>query len=301
MANTTSGKWAGVTGGGNFGQRSLIFLFRHCDVRVGYAIMYLVIPFYILFGGKGRRAIMRYFRQVHGYGFWKALGGTWRDYVNFGKVLLDRFAVYAGQKAKFKVEKDGVVENFDALMVKPGGFMMVGSHTGNFEICGYLLRQDVKKIYALVFGGEGAVLQYQRHAQLSQNNVEMVAVTDDMSHLFKIDEGLREGGIVSMPADRIFGSSKSVTCNFGKAEADFPVGPFAVAAIRGVPVLAVFVFRKSAYRYRAVVRRVEPDDTQKSSKQKAESMARRYVAMLEEQVMANKCQWFNFFEFFREK
>ena len=65
--------------------------------------------------------------------------------------------------------------------------MMVGSHTGNYEICGYLLRQDAKKIYTLVFGGEGEALQRQRYAQWVQNNVEMVPVADDMSHLFVIN------------------------------------------------------------------------------------------------------------------
>lgn len=299
MANTTSGKWKGVTGGGSFGQKSLIFLFRHCNVRVGYALMYVAIPFYMLFGVRPRRALMHYFKMVYGYGFWKSLICCWHTYNNFGKVLLDRFAVFAGQKDKFHVEKDGV-ELFDELMVQPGGFMMVGSHTGNFEICGYLLRQDIKKIYALVFGGEGEALQRQRFAQLSQNNVEMVPVADDMSHLFLINEALQEGGIVSMPADRIFGSAKCITCKFGGAEADFPVGPFSVAAIRGVPVLAVFVFRLSTYRYKVIVRRIEADENIRPSKLKAESMTKQYVSLLEQQVAEHKCQWFNFFEFFRK-
>ena len=242
MANTTSDKWKGVTGGGNFGQRALIFIFRHCNVRVGYAMMYFAMPFYLIFAGKARRASMHYFGWVYGYGFWKSLWKCWCSYINFGKVILDRFAVFAGQKDRFQVEEDRM-DLFNDLMTQPGGFMMVGSHTGNYEICGYLLRQDVKKIYTLVFGGEGEILQRQRNAQWVQNNVEMVPVADDMSHLFVINEALQEGGIVSMPADRLLGSSKSITCKFGQAVADFPVGPFSVAAIRGVPVLAVFVFR----------------------------------------------------------
>ncbi|MCR5455963.1 MAG: lipid A biosynthesis (KDO)2-(lauroyl)-lipid IVA acyltransferase [Bacteroidales bacterium] len=300
MASTTSDKWKGVTGGGSFGQRSLLFLFKHCDVRVGYAMMYIAMPFYLIFGGKARRAIMHYFQMVYGYGFWKSLWYSWRNYINFGKVMLDRFAVFAGQKQKFEVEEDSM-QYFSELMDKPDGFMMVGSHTGNFEICGYLLRQDIKKIYALVFGGESEVLQRQRYAQMSQNNVEMVPVADDMSHLFVINEALQSGGIVSMPADRIFGSAKSVTCHFGKAVADFPVGPFSVAAIRGVPVLAVFVFRIAAYRYRVVVRKVDVDNGIRPSKLKAEAMAKEYVKLLESQVREHQCQWFNFFEFFRLK
>lgn len=300
MTSTTSDKWKGVTGGGSFGQRSLIFLFKHCSVRVGYAMMYIAMPFYLIFGGKARRAMIHYFQMVYGYGYWKSLWNCWRDYINFGKVMLDRFAVFAGKKEKFKVEEDSM-ELFTDLTKQPGGFMMVGSHTGNFEICGYLLKQDLKKIFALVFGGEGEVLQRQRFAQMSKNNVEMVPVSDDMSHLFVINEALQNGGIVSMPADRIFGSAKSVSCKFGQAVADFPVGPFSVAAIRGVPVLAVFVFRLATYSYRVVVRKVEVDENIRPSKLKAEAMAKEYVKLLQSQVMEHKCQWFNFFEFFRKE
>ena len=115
MANTTSDKWKGVTGGGNFGQRALIFIFRHCNVRVGYAMMYFAMPFYLIFAGKARRASMHYFRWVYGYGFWKSLWYCWLSYVNFGKVILDRFAVFAGQKDRFQVEEDRM-DLFNDLM-----------------------------------------------------------------------------------------------------------------------------------------------------------------------------------------
>ena len=295
-----SEKWKGTTGGGNFGQRSLIFLFRHCGVRVGYFFMYITIPFYLVFGAKARNAICRYFRQVHNYKGVKPFFMAWRTYNNFGKVMLDRFAIFSGQKHKFAVERDGV-ELFDQLVDKPGGFMLAGSHTGNFEICGYLLRQDVKKIFALVFGGESEVMKRQRFAQFDQNNVEMVAVKDDMSHLFVLDQALQNGDIVTLPADRIFGSAKSVRCGFGNAKADFPVGPFAVAAIRDVPVLAVFVFKTATYKYKVSVRKVEyqaPDNSRVNAKVKAELLAKSYVSLLEQQMMEHPTQWFNFYDFF---
>lgn len=299
MADTTSKQWKGVTGGGSFGQKSLFFLFRHCDVRVGYFFMYLCIPFYMLFGVKSRKSIVHYFQRVFGYGKLKSLYLAWKNYNNFGKVMLDRFSIFSGQKYKFKVQKDGV-DIFDDLVKQSEGFEMVGSHTGNFEICGYLLRQDIKKIHALVFGGESQVLQQKRFMQFSENNVEMVAVKDDMSHLFAMNEALQNGDIITMPADRNLGSTKSVTCSFGKATAEFPVGPFSIAAIRDVPVLAVFVYRIKTHEYKIIVKKIEADKSLeiKSSKKKAEALARSFVKELENQIFAFPTQWFNFFEFF---
>ena len=295
-----SNKWKGTTGGGNFGQKSLIFLFRHFGVRVGYFFMYISIPFYLIFGRKARKASCKYFRQVHHYGKVKAFFSTWTTYNNFGKVMLDRFAIFSGQHSKFTMTSD-TMHVFNDLMIKPEGFLMAGSHTGNFEICGYLLRQDIKKIFALVFGGESEIMQRQRFAQLAPNNVVMVAVKDDMSHLFTLNEALENGDIITMPADRIFGSSKSVRCNFGYAQADFPVGPFAVAALRNVPVIAVFVFKESTYRYNVIVEKVEVENSDSlPTKKRAEAMARKYVQLLERQILSHPTQWFNFYDFFVE-
>ncbi|MBQ3656178.1 MAG: lipid A biosynthesis (KDO)2-(lauroyl)-lipid IVA acyltransferase [Bacteroidales bacterium] len=296
MAVTESDKWKGVTGGGNFGQKFLILLFKYCDVRVGYFFMYLTIPFYMLFGVKARKSIQHYFQKVYGYGGFKAFLKTWKTYNTFGKVLMDRFSIFSGQKHKFKVEDDGN-ELFYDLVKKDDGFMMLGSHTGNFEICGYLLKQNIKKIYALVFGGEGQMLQRERLMKFKENNVEMLAVENDMSHLFKINSALQDGDIVTMPADRALGSSKTVTCKFGLTEAEFPTGPFSVAAIRGVPVLAVFVFRVKTYHYKVIVRELKISD-EVSNKQKAAAMAQQFAAELEKQIKNYPCQWFNFFEFF---
>lgn len=294
--NTQSKNWKGVTGGGNFGQKSLIFLFKHCDVTIGYFFMYLVIPFYLIFGKKARNAAISYFQKVYGYGKIKSFFLSWKTYNTFGKVMLDRFSIFSGQKHKFKTEIIGI-ENFNTLCSGQEGFMMVGSHTGNFEICGYLLHQDIKKIYALVFGGESQLLTVQRFSQFSQNNIEMLAVKDDMSHLFTINQALENGDIAVMPADRIFGSQKSITCSFGKANAKFPVGPFAVAAIRKVPVLAVFVYKISTRKYKIYVNRIECT-TDISPKKQAEEMAEKYVKLLEKYVAQYKCQWFNFYDFF---
>lgn len=295
-----SNKWKGTTGGGNFGQKSLIFLFRHFGVRVGYFFMYISIPFYLIFGRKARKASCKYFRQVHHYGKVKAFFSTWTTYNNFGKVMLDRFAIFSGQRNRFTVESQSM-DIFDNLVAQPGGFVMLGSHTGNFEICGYLLSQNIKKIYALVFGGESEVMKQQRFAQFDQNNVEMVAVKDDMSHLFTLNQALENGDIITMPADRIFGSSKSVRCNFGYAKADFPVGPFAVSALRNVPVIAVFVFKTATYRYKVIVEKVECENADNlPTKKRAEAMAIRFAQLLERQVLSHPTQWFNFYDFFVE-
>ncbi|MDR2470114.1 MAG: lipid A biosynthesis (KDO)2-(lauroyl)-lipid IVA acyltransferase, partial [Tannerella sp.] len=98
MKEVTAREWTGVTGGHAAGQKALKIFFALVDVRVGYVILAFIIPFYMLFARRGYKAIYRYFRQRHGYTPAKAFRKTYRNHFLFGQMILDRFAVYAGQR-----------------------------------------------------------------------------------------------------------------------------------------------------------------------------------------------------------
>jgi predicted LPLAT superfamily acyltransferase len=109
-----------------------------------------------------------------------------------------------------------------------------------------------------------------------------------------------------MPGDRIFGSQKSVTCNFLGAPAQFPLGPFALAVQRDVPVLTVFVMKESTWQYRIFIHRLEPADLDTTTlapgavrKAKMEALARNYAAQLETVVRRYPTQWYNYYDFWQ--
>ena len=78
-------------------QRTLIRLFRILPLGVLYGCMALVIPFYMLFA-KGFRASYSFFRKRMGYGPVKSFFHVYKNEFEFGKVVLDRFAAFAGKK-----------------------------------------------------------------------------------------------------------------------------------------------------------------------------------------------------------
>ena len=289
-------KWSGRTGGGTFGQRFILGLLRVTDVRVGYAILAVVVPFYMLFGRRGYRAIYGYFRQRVGYGPWRAFAKTYRNHFLFGQMMLDRFAIYAG-RGGFAIEVDNAAA-FERLVEGERGFIVCGSHTGNFEIAGYLLRQERKRINGIIFGGEAAEVQAQRSRVLGANNVRLVPVKEDMSHLFIVKAALEAGEIVSLACDRLLGSSKSVRCNLLGAPADFPAGGFRIAAQTGVEMVAVFVMKSAWNRYRVYVRPLEAGGCAETSPRlRAEALAHSFAAELESVLRQYPEQWFNFYDF----
>ena len=112
-------------------------------------------------------------------------------------------------------------------------------------MAGYSLISKTKRFNALVLGRKATVMA-GRQEVLGHHNIRMIPVKEDMSHLFLVNEALDNNEIMSMPADRIIGSAKSVTSVFMDAEAHFPAGPLSVATMKGQDVLAVNVMKTSA-------------------------------------------------------
>lgn len=297
---TEKREWKGSTGGGFLGQQALIFFFRCCHLRIGYAVMAAVVPFYMLFARKGYNSIYRYFRIQWGYSPLKSFLKTCLNHYLFGQMILDRFAVYAGKKDNFEVEIVGN-EHFTRLSEGEKGFIIAGSHTGNFELSGYLFHSGKKQMNVLTFAGETGTIRKNRLKLLGENNIRTVPVLSDMSHLFTVLAALRNGEIVSIPCDRFLGSRKSVTCRFLNGQTCFPAGAFAFAVRCDVEILALFCMKVSAKKYRIFIRplvALQKEDADKRKKE--ELLAGAYVRELEKIVRQFPEQWFNYYEFWQE-
>ena len=297
MADTLQhNEWSGKTDGQPWMQRSLIAMFRVLPLWLLYGVMALVVPFYMLFNKKGYQAMYHFFRERMGYGRWKSFWSVYANHFRFGQIILDRFGVYAGKKYRFWTEGQ---ELMDKLETHPEGFVLLSSHVGNYEIAGYSLKPKSKKFNALIFAGETATVMENRQRILSQNNMSMIPVKEDLSHLFALNAALDNGEMVSMPADRIFGSQKSVECQFFGAKANFPLGAFAMAVQKEVPVLAVFVMKEGMKKYHAYVKEIACD-RQASRREQMAQLAQSFASCLEAIVRRYPTQWFNYFDFWEQ-
>lgn len=290
-------EWAGTTYGNEWMHKWLIRMLRYIDVRILYLFVALFIIPVCLVLNPSRGIAYRYFRQRIGYGRMKS---AWKTYVNhclFGQVVVDKFAMYAGKK--FVVEIENYNEFIDRAARKEEGFVQLSAHIGNYEIAGYTLAVEGKRFNALVFAGEKASVMRNRSKMFTGTNISMIAIQPDMSHLFEIDKALTDGGIVSMPADRINGSKKCIELDFLGAKAKFPLGPFSVATMRGLDVLAVNVMKDSLTSYKIYVTPLLYDKGATRQEQ-IKQLSSAYVAELEKRVRQYPTQWYNYFEFWQE-
>ncbi len=292
MSGEKNKTWKGTTFGNRFMLQSLTWMLKWVDVRIVYAFVAIfVIPFTCLLPSS--RHAYRFLRQAIGYGRIKALCGTYKNLVLFSQVVIDRFAMYAGKK--FDIELEGY-EHFCRLAKEDDGFVQLSAHVGNYELAGYTLIAEDKTMNALVFGGEKQTVMEGREQMFGTNNIKMIAMRQDMSHIFDINQALAGGEIVSMPADRLFGSTKSVEVKFFGGEVALPVGPFQVAAMRGCNVLAVNVVKSAVKTYTIYVTPL-CYDKDNGRQQQIQQIAQAYASELERVLRLYPHQWYNYFDF----
>lgn len=275
----------------------LVNSLRVLDVRLLYLFVFLfVMPICLLLNtNHSRTTAYHYFRCRLNYGRLRAAWATYVNHCLFGTAVIDRFAMFAGKHFEVKVEG---YEKFQQLSEQQAGFMMLSSHIGCYEVAGYSLVSKDKRLNALVFGGEKVSVMQGRQEKFAHNNVRMIPVGADMSHLFLMNEALANKEILSVPADRVIGSPKTISVTLLGAKAQLPMGPFSVATMRGIRVVAVNVMKTSVKGYTVYVTPLKYDET-KSRKEQMVQLAQDYADELECRVRQYPEQWYNFYEFWK--
>ncbi len=132
-----------------------------------------------------------------------------------------------------------------------------------------------------------------------------MATSEDEKSPFALIEGinfLREGGIVSMAGDRLWGEQSNVAVNFLGHEARLPDTPHLFALMTGAPLMTFFVYQEAVGKYHIKVscgRKVIASraDRKNAVLESAQAYAEDLAAFAREHPF----EWHHFEPFFRGK
>lgn len=276
-------EWSGQTGGTHWMQRALVGIIRRTDIRVAYAMMHLWLIWYIIVRRTERHGSYVFHRR-RGRSRLQAATDVYRSFYHFGKAIIDRFAVYAGQQFEVVVDNR---ELYYGRVHGKDGFIMLFSHVGNTEMAGYFLATPDKPMHILAYGGESPVVMAHRAKVLERNNIDLITVQpNDLTHIYRINEVLQHGDVLAIAADRHTGDA-TTTGMFMGAETLFPIGPFRICQVVKQSVLLIFVIKQDAKTYRVYSEQLQP----------SKDLATRYAEALERIALAHPYEWFNFYDF----
>ena len=295
--------WKGKTRGGLTGYRIFLFLLKSFSINAAYMLLYFVASYYVLFARKARKPMYYYFNTILGFNPIKSFQYLYKNNLTFGKVIIDKVTVMAGLPNKFTFDFEG--EEHLHSMAENGGGLIISAHFGNWEIAGHLLDRIKTPVHIVMLEAEHENIKALLDTVMTEKKMSIIPIKDDMSHLFKIKDALKNNEIVALHGDRFLPGSKTITCNFLGKKAEFPTGPFYIALKYNKPVTYVSAVKETNTHYHLFS--TPPMDyladhggnvrNLKDRDQKLKIMLSDYIKELELLVRKHPEQWFNYYYF----
>lgn len=291
-------QWEGKTRGGTVGNGVFVFLLKHIGLKAAYGFLLFVAPYFVLFSPKARKPMYFYFHRILGFNPLKSFFYLFKNNYVFGQVLIDKVALMAGLNSRFTFEFEG--EEFLHQMAADKGGFIVGSHMGNWEIAGHLLKRIKTKVHIVMLESEHEKIKTMLDEVMTQKSMHIIPIKEDLSHLFAIREAMEKNELIAIHGDRFLPGSKTVTMNLMGHEADFPAGPFSLAIKYNKPMTFISAIRKPKFHYHFFASSPKTYPSQRVSFDRSLTSALTdYTLFLTQTIRQHPEQWFNYYYFWK--
>jgi predicted LPLAT superfamily acyltransferase len=288
--------WQGKSKGTKIGYRIFVFVLRQLGVFPAYFVLRFVAFYYFLFSWNSTPHIYYYFRKRLSYSPFISLLKVYQNYYVFGQTLLDKTIVMGGMKNPFTYFFDGV-ENLKQIVSMGKGGILLSAHAGNWEIAGHFLNELNTQVNIVMYDGEDAQIKQYLSSVTGARSFQVIIIKEDMSHVYAIGEALRKNELVCLHADRFLEGTKTITKDFLGEAAQFPEGPFALAAIFKVPVSFVFAFKETDTHYHFYGSPPVQYLLQEEKRIFVNRLLEAYIHQVALKVKLYPLQWFNYYNF----
>jgi len=224
---------------------------------------------------------------------------TWRQYLNFTTIFLDRFLLQESGDISYTSEGWEYFE--DALKRKTGGIILM-SHMGNWEVAAHLFKEKKKEVPLLLYMGAKHKEQIERiqKESLCHRGIKIIALDQDSDSPFDIIEGinfLKSGGFVSIAGDVIWHKKQRTVCvQFLGHAVNLPETPHILSLLSGAPLFIFFAFRTNDQQYHFSVTkpRYIRSALRSDRKEAVRESIQEYAFLLEKAVREHPQEWYHF-------
>ncbi len=276
--------------------RALRFAALRLGRRAIRPVLYPLSLYFVLTSPTTRRVSREYLARVLPHP--PRLRDVLRHVFAFASISLDRVFLLTGGHA-FRI--DGIYGPGTLETARARGTLLFLAHFGSFEVMrvGAVDRHNLPLRIVL-----DANIGRRFMSALGELNPEIAAGIIDSSDrgvdlVLKVREALEQGSVVGLMVDRARPGDRMVTVNFLGSEAQFPAGPWLLAAALKVPVMVVFGVWRGEDRYEARVEMLAETIELPRATRDAElvRLVQAYADRLAAQVRGAPYNWLNFFDF----
>lgn len=290
-------QWNGKSRGGALGTWFFVATLKHLGIRAAYLLLAFVVPYFVLFAPKARRAVYNYNRNILHYGTFRATLMVVKHFYVFGQTIIDKIALKHGLEKQFSFSYNGY-EPFINLLNSGKGVMIIGAHVGSWEVGAPFFSSYGKKMNIAMLDAEYERIKNVIDNGARQTNFKIIPLsTDGLDAILKIKTALDNGEYVCLQGDRYMDNTNSTRLTFMGREALFPKGLFQVAAKLNIPVVFYYALRQKHRHYNFSFQIAQITATKAT--ERFEQITTQYIESLEKVVTQYPQQWFNFYDFWK--
>lgn len=308
MGGAEAGRWEWFAERGSLGAiRLMARIYGLLGRRISRAILHPIAAYFFVRERASRGASRRYLERIwaHAEGRRRLRGrpgffAPYWHYHEFAVQLLDRMVLWGQGLSELRMDHQGS-EHLFALERERRGGILLGAHLGSFDVPRQLATRYGLTLNVVMFTANSERINRFFKALDPSSQVRVLSLEPGSAGTaFEIKACLDRGELVGILADRLSpgGGDTPIRVDFLGLPMAFPLSPFRLACLLGVPVFLSLCLRKGDAHYETVVRpvgqvaRVPRRDRDKA----AVELARAWVQGLERACLEHPYQWFNFYD-----
>lgn len=294
--------WDGRSKGNVLGYKIFVVILKHLNIKFAYFLLRFIVLHYYFFSDKS--SLKHYFEVILKYPPKKTKKLIYKNYYLFGQVLLDKIAILAGLKDKYTFKFVG--EHYlEKCAREKTGCVIMGFHVGNGEISGKLLERIDVKVNVVMYQNEKSNLKKYLDQIQVENDINFIYITpNDYGYIQQMSDALANKEFIALLGDRFIPGTATTTKKFMGYDAEFATGTFHLACKYGVPVTFTSMVKQSTlgYYFQATEPKIYPyPGNLKQRKEVINAMLDDYIAVIEKTIKEYPLQWFNYYNFWKEK
>lgn len=296
-----TGDWSTQRERGNLLALKIIAWFAlHAGRHFSRLILLPVVAYFYASSPKARRASMAFLSRIPDAN--TGALAVFRHLYAFAAVTLDRVYFLNGRFDLFDVTVQDPGNQALGTATRGQGMFLMGAHMGSFESVRCIARQHPSLKMVLLMYEENARNIQRLLGAINPEAQQAIISLGQPSAMLEVRDQLKAGSLIGILADRSLDASGRVEVNFLGSPAEFPIGPFRLAALLKHPVFFMIGRYEGGRRYTIYLEPVADfSDVAPADRERAISAAlKRYVELIERHCVQAPHNWFNFFDFWQK-
>jgi len=282
-----------------FALRAICWLALNISRSFARLWLHPITLYFFLTSPQVRRASKNYLKKVNPSGG-HDLVQTLKHIYCFSAVILDRVYFITGKTTQFDIKI--INESLVSKLVKNNeGFILLGSHTGGFDILQYLTPTYGQAKIMMDIGHNSMITDILYN--LNPVMFEAIIDANGDNALLRVKESLDESEFVAILADRSADNQKIIKCSLLGGAVSISKFPFSLAHILKKPMIIFFGIYMGGNKYEVHFKELRSDFKRGRATREVDIAedAQIYMNSIQGMLKKHPYNWFNFYDYWGDE